>query len=40
LRMVQAFSSLLIDTKGTVVTIGSGVGLVHMPYMSTSAPRF
>jgi short-subunit dehydrogenase len=38
LRVVQAFSSLLIEAKGTVVTIGSGAGLVHMPYMSTSVP--
>jgi 1-acylglycerone phosphate reductase len=32
LRTVQSFLPLLIEAKGTIVTIGSGSGLVHLPY--------
>ncbi|KAF3051028.1 hypothetical protein E8E11_007691 [Didymella keratinophila] len=34
LRMVQAFSSMLIKAKGCVVNIGSGAGVVNIPFQS------
>ena len=33
LRTVQSFIPLLMEAKGTIVTIGAGSGLVHLPYM-------
>jgi 1-acylglycerone phosphate reductase len=36
LRMVQAFAPLLIKAGGTVVNIGSIVGILHMPFGSKS----
>jgi 1-acylglycerone phosphate reductase len=34
LRMVQAFSGMLIKAKGCVVNIGSGAGVVNIPFQS------
>ncbi|KAJ4993121.1 short chain dehydrogenase [Stagonosporopsis vannaccii] len=34
LRMIQAFSSMLIDARGCVVNIGSGSGVVSIPFQS------
>ena len=34
MRVFQAFASLLVLAKGTVVTIGSANGYLHMPYLS------
>ncbi|KAH8882251.1 putative hydroxybutyrate dehydrogenase [Thozetella sp. PMI_491] len=34
LRMVQAFSPLLVEAKGTVVEMGSVAGLFSVPFMS------
>ncbi|KAF3036165.1 hypothetical protein E8E12_003664 [Didymella heteroderae] len=34
LRIVQAFSSMLIKSKGCVVNIGSGAGVVNIPFQS------
>lgn len=36
LRMVQVFSPLLVQSRGTVVNIGSCAGYAHLPYMSKS----
>jgi len=36
LRMIQAFSSMLVDARGFVVNIGSGAGIVSMPFQSES----
>jgi 1-acylglycerone phosphate reductase len=34
LRMVQAFSDMLITARGCVVNIGSGAGIAHIPFQS------
>lgn len=38
LRMVQAFTPLLIKAGGTIVNIGSIVGILHAPFGSRSFP--
>lgn len=37
LRMIQAFSSMLIKSHGCVVNIGSGAGVVSIPFQSKQA---
>ncbi|KAF2194252.1 oxidoreductase [Zopfia rhizophila CBS 207.26] len=37
LRMIQAFSELLVESKGTIVNIGSIAAYLHSPYSSMSA---
>jgi 1-acylglycerone phosphate reductase len=34
IRMVQAFSDMLIKAKGCVVNVGSGAGIVNLPFQS------
>ena len=34
LRMIQAFSEMLVRAKGCVVNIGSSAGIVHIPLQS------
>ncbi len=35
LRMVQAFSPLLMEAKGTIVNVGSVAGLINGPFFSS-----
>jgi 1-acylglycerone phosphate reductase len=35
IRMTKAFSSLVIESKGTIVTMGSGAGVVSFPWSFT-----
>lgn len=40
LLMVQVFSSMLLNARGCVVNIGSGAGIVSIPFQSMSQPSY